>query len=112
MKKVLIVDDEEAIRDLIKMNLDLAGYECVTAIDGNEAITVFDESKPDLGLLDIMLPYKDGYELAPYFIDKGVPVIFLSAKANANSFVSISIFCSSVVIILLSKTFFPKGSFK
>ena len=80
MIKVLIVDDEEAIRELIKMNLELAGYECYEAEDGDKAVTKFKECNPDLVLLDIMLPIKNGYELAPLFIEKGVPVIFLSAK--------------------------------
>lgn len=80
MIKVLIVDDEEAIRELIKMNLELAGYECFEAEDGDKAVTKFKECNPDLVLLDIMLPIKNGYELAPLFIEKGVPVIFLSAK--------------------------------
>ena len=80
MIKILIVDDEEAIRELIKMNLELAGYECYEAEDGDKAVTKFKECNPDLVLLDIMLPIKNGYELAPLFIEKGVPVIFLSAK--------------------------------
>ena len=80
MIKILIVDDEESIRELIKMNLELAGYECYEAEDGDKAIEMFNSVKPDLVLLDIMLPIKNGYELAPIFVDKGVPVIFLSAK--------------------------------
>ena len=80
MIKILIVDDEESIRELIKMNLELVGYECYEAEDGDKAIEMFNSVKPDLVLLDIMLPIKNGYELAPIFVDKGVPVIFLSAK--------------------------------
>lgn len=80
MKKILIVDDEEAIRELIKMNLELAGYECFEAIDGADAIIKLKEVSPDLALLDIMLPIKNGYEIAPSFIEKNIPVIFLSAK--------------------------------
>lgn len=80
MKKILIVDDEEAIRELIKMNLEIAGYECYMAIDGNDALEKLKEVNPDLVLLDIMLPGKDGYSLAPVFIEKNIPVIFLTAK--------------------------------
>ena len=76
----LIVDDEEAIRELIKMSLEIAGYECYLAIDGDDAIKKMNEVKPDLVLLDIMLPIKDGYTLAPIFIDNNIPVIFLTAK--------------------------------
>lgn len=80
MKKILIVDDEEAIRELIKMSLEIAGYECYLAVDGDDAINKMNEVKPDLVLLDIMLPIKDGYALAPTFIDNNIPVIFLTAK--------------------------------
>ena len=64
MRKVLIVDDEERIRELIKMNLELAGYECSEAEDGEDAIEKMKEVKPDLALLDIMLPKKNEYEIA------------------------------------------------
>lgn len=80
MDKILIVDDEEKIRELIKMNLELAGYNCFEAEDGDKAIELLDAINPDLVLLDIMLPNKNGYELAPTFINKGIPVIFLTAK--------------------------------
>jgi len=80
MEKILIVDDEERIRELIKLNLELAGYECFEAEDGDKAICLLDEINLDLVLLDIMLPNKNGYELAPHFINKNIPVIFLTAK--------------------------------
>lgn len=57
MKKILIVDDENKIRELIRLNLELAGYSCIEAADGNEAIEKIVE-KPDLVLLDVMLPGK------------------------------------------------------
>lgn len=79
-KKILIVDDEEKIRELIRMNLELAGYECDEAEDGEMAIEKLKVFNPDLALLDIMLPIKNGYEIADDFISKGVPVIFLTAK--------------------------------
>lgn len=79
MKKILIVDDEESIRELIKMNLEIAGYECFEAKDGAEALNMLNNNY-DLVLLDIMLPVHNGYELAPSFIEKNIPVIFLSAK--------------------------------
>jgi len=80
MEKILIVDDEEKIRELIRMNLELAGFSCFEAEDGEYALNLLDEINPDLVLLDIMLPSKNGYELAPSFINKNVPVIFLTAK--------------------------------
>lgn len=80
MRKILIVDDEEKIRELIKMNLELAGYECDEAEDGMKALEKMKEFKPDLALLDIMLPIKNGYEIAEDFIKNNIPVIFLTAK--------------------------------
>ena len=56
MKKILIVDDEKPISDIIKFNLAKEGYETVTAFDGREAITKFEEENPDLIILDLMLP--------------------------------------------------------
>ena len=80
MKKILIVDDEEKIRELIRMNLELAGYECDEAEDGEIAVSKLKEFNPDLALLDIMLPKKNGYEIADNFINADVSVIFLTAK--------------------------------
>ncbi len=79
MKTILIVDDENKIRELIRLNLELAGYSCIEACDGNEAIKKISEN-PDLVLLDIMLPGKDGYEISQKFIEKNIPIIFLTAK--------------------------------
>lgn len=80
MRKILIVDDEERIRELIKMNLELSGYECSEAEDGEAALEKLESYKPDLALLDIMLPKKNGYEIAEEFIKQDVPIIFLTAK--------------------------------
>lgn len=87
MKKILIVDDENKIRELIRLNLELAGYNCIEASDGNEAITKIAEN-PDLVLLDIMLPGKDGYEISQKFIEKNIPIIFLTAKDSTLDKVS------------------------
>jgi len=80
MKKILIVDDEEKIRELIKINLELVGYETIEASDGIKALELVDDEKLDLVLLDIMMPGKDGFEVADTLIKKNIPVIFLSAK--------------------------------
>ena len=63
MEKILIVEDEEPINQLVKMNLKLVGYECDQAFDGKEAIEKIDANKYDLIILDIMLPYHDGFEV-------------------------------------------------
>lgn len=80
MRKILIVDDEDKIRELIRMNLELAGYECDEAEDGEVAVSKIKEFRPDLALLDIMLPKKNGYEIAEDFFKADIPVIFLTAK--------------------------------
>lgn len=80
MKKILIVDDEDKIRELIKVNLEIVGYSCFEAEDGNKALELIEKDKPDLVLLDIMLPGKSGFELVDDFINRNIPVIFLTAK--------------------------------
>ncbi|CAM3298674.1 response regulator YycF [Streptococcus dysgalactiae] len=81
MKKILIVDDEKTISDIIKFNLTKEGYDIVTAFDGREAVTIFEEEKPDLIILDLMLPELDGLEVAKEIRKTShVPIIMLSAK--------------------------------
>jgi len=64
VKKILIVEDEENIRKLLVMYLTKAGYQTVEAKDGREALLKFDMEKPQLIMLDLMLPYKSGEEVA------------------------------------------------
>lgn len=78
--EILIVDDEEKIRELIRLNLEVAGYNCFEAIDGLDAINKCKKNNYDLVLLDIMMPNIDGYEVADYLNSKEIPFIFLSAK--------------------------------
>ncbi|HER0318770.1 TPA: response regulator transcription factor [Streptococcus pyogenes] len=81
MKKILIVDDEKPISDIIKFNLTKEGYDIVTAFDGREAVTIFEEEKPDLIILDLMLPELDGLEVAKEIRKTShAPIIMLSAK--------------------------------
>ncbi len=82
MKKVLIVDDEDNIREIIRMNLEIAGYECFEAEDGEKAIEVLENVKPDIALLDVMIPKMDGFQISKYFVEKDIPIIFLTAKDN------------------------------
>lgn len=84
MKRILIVEDEELIANLIKMNLATEGYHCICAFDGKAAADLIEQEKFDLILLDIMLPEIDGYELLEYIKPLGVPVIFLTAKNEVN----------------------------
>lgn len=80
MIKVLIVEDEKPIRDLIDIQLSAAGYSCITASDGMEASDLIETKIFDLILLDIMLPGINGYELMEYIQPTGIPVIFITAK--------------------------------
>lgn len=62
-KVILVVDDEKPIADILQFNLEKEGYKVVCAYDGNEALEKVEEVEPDLILLDIMLPHKDGMEV-------------------------------------------------
>lgn len=80
MMRVLIVDDERPILNLIRISLTNVGYLCDTAEDGNQALEKIDTGKFDLILLDVMLPGIDGFELMEYIKTLEIPVIFLTAK--------------------------------
>ncbi|NEZ47675.1 response regulator transcription factor [Clostridium niameyense] len=81
--KVLIVDDDENIAEVIKMYLDSAGYETKICYDGKAAQEGFNEYKPDLILLDIMLPHIDGVDVLKWIRrDSMIPVIMLTAKGD------------------------------
>ncbi len=82
MNKILIVEDEEPIANLIKMSLKNAGYLCQVCYDGQDAADQMLAENYDLCLLDIMLPEIDGYELLDYAKDIHLPVIFLTAKGE------------------------------
>lgn len=82
MKKILIVEDDEAISNLIKVNLTAEGYRCTCAYDGKTAADFIEKEDFDLILLDIMLPEINGYELLEYIKPLKVPVIFLTAKTE------------------------------
>lgn len=82
MIKILIVEDEKPISDLIKMSLSDEGYHCTCAYDGQQAADIIENNIFDLILLDIMLPKIDGYELLDYIKFYKVPVIFLTAKSS------------------------------
>ena len=82
LNKILIVEDEEVIANLIKMNLRHAGYSCDVANDGNTGADMMEKNSYDLCLFDIMLPGINGYELLEYAKSLHMPVIFLTAKGE------------------------------
>lgn len=85
MNKILVVEDERPISDLIRMNLEDAGYARTCVYDGMAAADVLEQHTFDLVLLDIMLPKVDGYELLEYIKPTGIPVIYLTAKAGLTT---------------------------
>ena len=82
MYRILVVEDEKSINDLIEMNLTEAGYICECAYDGLQAADILERESFDLVLLDIMLPEVNGYELLDFIKPMGIPVIFITAKGS------------------------------
>lgn len=81
MKKILVVDDEKPISDIVKFNLSKEGYEVFTAFDGEEAVEMVNEVEPDLILLDLMLPKMDGLEVCREVRKNyDTPIIMVTAK--------------------------------
>ncbi|WP_010551140.1 response regulator transcription factor [Brachybacterium paraconglomeratum] len=80
--RLLVVDDEPNIRDLLATSLRFAGFEVFTASSGNEAIREATEHQPDLVVLDVMLPDMDGFTVTRRLRDRGeqYPILFLTAK--------------------------------
>ena len=86
MSRIFVIEDEEAINKLICTSLTVAGYETVPAYDGNEALAKLrDFERLDLALVDIMLPEVDGFALLPHLRERGIPVIYLTAKNDIES---------------------------
>lgn len=79
---IFIVEDDEAISNLIKINLVMVGYNCKQAFDGLEAYDILQKEKFDLILLDIMLPGIDGFELQQKIKGLNIPIIFLTARGS------------------------------
>jgi two-component system response regulator VicR len=81
LKKILVVDDEKPISDIVKFNLTKEGYEVFTAYDGEEALEKVEEVLPDLIILDLMLPKKDGLEVCREVRKShDMPIIMVTAK--------------------------------
>ncbi|MNZ63892.1 Transcriptional regulatory protein YycF [compost metagenome] len=79
--KILVVDDEQPIADIIKFNLEKEGHQVICAFDGGEAVRLAFEEQPDLILLDLMLPVKDGMDVCREVRTKlHMPIIMLTAK--------------------------------
>lgn len=85
-KRILLVEDEERLMEVVKLNLELEGYEVATANDGKKALDVFHEGPFDLILLDVMLPQMDGFSVCRSIRleNRKVPILFLTAKNSAQ----------------------------
>ncbi len=84
MNKILIVEDDTSIANILQINLTDAGYHCICLHNGMAAANILEQENFDLALLDIMLPEIDGFELISYFNYHQIPVIFLTAKADVK----------------------------
>ena len=88
MAKILLVDDESAILEIFEKRLELEGYEVITAMDGEEALAKARQEKPDLIILDLMLPKMDGYKVCS-FLKKdsrstNIPIVIVTARVQDN----------------------------
>jgi two-component system alkaline phosphatase synthesis response regulator PhoP len=85
-KKILVCDDEPYILMALTDAVEMEGYECVTAINGKEALEKARETRPDLIMLDIMMPFMDGFEVCRELkadaATRDIPVIMLTAKSQ------------------------------
>jgi len=83
-KTILVVDDEESIVELIRYNLEQAGFKVMVAYDGPEALAAVESCEPDLVVLDRMLPGADGLDICRYMRDNGcnIPVLMLTARTQ------------------------------
>ena len=83
---VLLVDDDERVREVVRINLEFEGYTVREAADGNEGLAAIDEAKPDLVLLDVMMPQVDGWEMLRRMQDRygagAIPVVMFSGKID------------------------------
>lgn len=88
-KKILIADDEEDVKLIVQLFLESKGYEIVTAFDGLDAIDKVKAEKPDLILLDLMMPLIDGFEVCRRLRDNAetanIPIVMLSAASQTES---------------------------
>lgn len=85
-KRILLVEDEESLQDIIKLNLELEGYEVAAVSNGKSALEEFAAKRFDLVILDVMLPEVDGFTICQTIRleNTRVPILFLTAKSSAE----------------------------
>jgi two-component system, OmpR family, alkaline phosphatase synthesis response regulator PhoP len=108
VSKILVVDDEKDVVELLKFLLEKDGYSVITAYNGREALTIANQDTPDLILLDVMMPEMDGYTVQTQLLDnpatKNIPVIILTAKGQLRDVFAMS----ANVKAYIEKPFDPK----
>jgi two-component system alkaline phosphatase synthesis response regulator PhoP len=108
VSKILVVDDEKDVVELLKFLLEKDGYIVATAYNGREALVAADKDKPDLILLDVMMPEMDGYTVQTQLLDnpqtRGIPIIILTAKGQLRDVFALS----ANVKAYIEKPFDPK----
>lgn len=86
--RILVVDDDSALAEMLTMVLEGEGFEVVHAVDGNDALEQFERTDPDLILLDVMLPFLSGVQVCEKIREtSGVPVIMLTARTDTDDIV-------------------------
>jgi DNA-binding response OmpR family regulator len=80
--RILVAEDDESIARIVKLTLEIENHDVIIVPDGKRALEEIGKARFDLALLDIMLPYHDGYELLEFLKKKNIPVIFLTAKSD------------------------------
>ncbi|MGI8574230.1 MAG: response regulator transcription factor [Egibacteraceae bacterium] len=85
MARVMAVDDDHVIRGLLEVNLEMEGHDVITAVDGRDALEKVATERPDLILLDVMMPNVNGWQVAESLkadpATRDIPIVFLSARA-------------------------------
>lgn len=108
MSKILVVDDERDVVELLKFLLEKDGHKVITAYNGREAITTAKAEIPELILLDVMMPEMDGYTVQTQLLDdpktRAVPIIILTAKGQLRDVFAMS----ANVKAYIEKPFDPK----
>jgi CheY-like chemotaxis protein len=109
-QRILVVDDESHILHVLTLKLGKAGYDVLTAVDGEEGLHLARESKPDLVITDIQMPYMTGLELSRALADdestSAIPVLILTARGYALASEDLE---SSNIRDVLSKPFSPRS---
>lgn len=86
--RILVVDDDKALAEMLTLVLEGEGFETITAVDGSEALELFVSERPDLILLDVMLPFMSGIEVCERIREgSGVPIIMLTARTDTDDIV-------------------------